>query len=83
MSNSVSVYTIGAGGVLSGKTDYSGVNTPSCIAIDATGTYAVVTNAGTNNASMFEITPGTGALTGHGAFNTGTGPSHVIIVKLP
>jgi 6-phosphogluconolactonase (cycloisomerase 2 family) len=80
----VSVYTIGGGGALSGRVDYTGgVNTPSCIAIDATGTYAVVTNAGSNNASVFAIDPATGVLTAKFAFGTGATPSHVIIVKLP
>lgn len=64
--------------------DYTGaVNNPSCIAVDATDTYAVVTNAGTANVSVFAITPATGVLTPKFAFGVGAGPSHVIIFKLP
>jgi 6-phosphogluconolactonase len=62
--NSISVFTIGAGGKLTGSTQVSTEGkTPRFFGLDPTGAYLIAANQDSNNMVVFHIDQKTGALT--------------------
>ncbi|HUW71024.1 MAG TPA: beta-propeller fold lactonase family protein [bacterium] len=88
-SNSITAYTIDVDGLLSpihGSVADSSYGTgvyPNSVAVDLTGTYLVVANSNSNNASVYSIALGTGALTPTLVFSTGLDPVHLAFQRLP
>ena len=88
-SNTITAYTISGTGALAPintSVADSSVATgtyPNSVAVDMTGTHLVVANSNSNNASVYAITPATGALTLKLAFGTGLTPTHVAFQRLP
>lgn len=90
LSNTITAYAIGDTGALAPintSVADSSVGTglyPNSVAVDMTGTFLVVANSNSNNASVYAITAGTGALTPKiSPMNTGLSPTHMAFQRLP
>jgi 6-phosphogluconolactonase len=85
-TNSVYAYTIGATGALTPNTPSAAKTgqTPSALAIDATGKYAFAPCTNTDDLQMFTVDPANGALHDNGsrlAETQGDAPTAIVLVK--
>jgi 6-phosphogluconolactonase len=75
----VSMYAINATGALASTGTIAAGTDPGVVAVDPSGKFAYVTNASSNNVSMYTIDGATGALTSVGTIATGTNPDAVAV----
>jgi len=75
----VSLYSIGSTGALTVTGSATAGTNPSGVAVSPSGAFAYVANAGSNNISVFSISPTTGALTAAGTPATSPNPVSITV----